>query len=194
MAARSGINGRCAVCRHPDRARVEMARGASKRAVGEKFGVHPDAAWRHWHNHVPQHVKATLSVQALKPGAELEKLVVDESLGLLQHLQRVRATLYAQFDSAAETGNHQACAMLANQLHRNLQLAATSTGELQKHSPTSVMNVLLAPAYLDLRSGLLRALRAFPEAAAAVAAVFRHAEAPVIDGRAIAHEVEHAAD
>jgi hypothetical protein len=190
---RSGPNGRCRVCRHAERARIELllARGASKRHVGEKFHLHPDAVWRHWaNNHVPEHVKATLAVKALKPGAELEKLVTDESIGLLENLQRARAVLWAQFDAAAEVGDRQAVAVLASRIHENLRLAATSTGELQKHAPASVTNIVLSPAYLDLRGALVRALRQYPEAARAVAEAFRRIEAPMLEGRAI--EARHA--
>ena len=184
--ARAGISGRCKTCRSPDRARIELllARGASKRAIAEKFGLKPDAVWRHWHNgHVSDHVKAALVLKALKPGADLEKLVTDESIGLLENLQRIRATLYGQFDAAAEAGDRHNVGVLAARLHENLRIAATSTGELQKHAPTNVTNILMAPAYLDLRSSLLGALRRFPEAARAVAEVFRRSEAPLIEGR-----------
>ena len=35
------------------------------------------------------------AMTSLKPGIELEKLVQDETIGLLEHLQRIRQTLYA---------------------------------------------------------------------------------------------------
>jgi hypothetical protein len=177
----------CTTCRHPERARIELllARGASAKHVGDQFGVHKDAILRHWANgHVPDHVKASLAIKALRPGQELAALVTEESTGLLEHLQRIRAVLYAQFDAAAEVGERESIPPLAAALHQNLKLAATSTGELQKHMPSNVTNILLAPAYLDLRLALLKALRPFPEAAQAVAAAFRKAEAPLIEGRA----------
>ena len=183
--ARPGISGRCKTCRSPDRARIELllARGASKRAIAEKFGLKPDAVWRHWHNgHVSEAVKSALVAKALRPGVELEKLVTDESIGLLENLQRI-PTLYGQFDAAAEAGDRHNVGILAARRHENLRIAATSTGELQKHAPTNVTNILMAPAYLDLRSSLLGALRRFPEAARAVAEVFRRSEAPLIEGR-----------
>src|SRR5215472_16545033 len=172
MMAVRPLNGRCSVCRSPDRARVELllARGASRRHVAEKFQLSADAVWRHWRSgHVPEHVKADLAIKALKPGAELEKLVTDESIGLLENLQRIRATLYAQFDANAEVGDRQSVAILAARLHENLSLGARSTGELQKHASGSVVNILMAPAYLDLRAALLGTLRRYPAASRAVA-------------------------
>jgi hypothetical protein len=172
-----------------------LARGASRRYVAKRFNCSPDAVWRHWNNgHCPKHIKNQLTIESLKPGVTLEKLVQDESIGLLENLQRIRAVLYAQFDTAAEVGDRQTVAVIAARLHENLRMAATSTGELQKNSPTSVTNILLAPAYLDLRAGLLQALRAFPDAARAVADVFCRAEAPLIESRAVEAREVHAAD
>jgi hypothetical protein len=191
------MGSRCSICKHPDKARIELllARGASRRHAAKRFNCSADAVWRHWRNgHVPEHVRSQLAVDSLKPGATLEKLVRDESIGLLENLQRIRGILYSQFDLAAEIGDRQTVALLAARLHENLRMAATSTGELQKHAPTSVNNLLLSPPYLDLRAGLLRALRAFPDAARAVADAFRRAEAPFIEGRALAaREVSDAA-
>jgi hypothetical protein len=192
-----GAGSRCSICRHENRARIELllAKGASRRHLAQRFNCSPDAIWRHWHNgHVSPHIKSQLAIDALKPGATLEKLVEDESIGLLENLQRIRTVLFSQFDSAAEVGDRQVVALLATRLHENLRMAATSTGELQKHAPTSITNILLSPSYLDLRAALLRVLRSFPDAARAVAEVFHRSEAPLIEGRALAaREVSDAA-
>jgi hypothetical protein len=181
----AALGSKCSICKHPNRARIELllARGASRRHLAQRFNCSADAVWRHWHNgHVSEHVKSQLAIQVLKPGVTLEKLIQDENTGLLENLQRIRSVLYCQFDQAAEVGDRQAVALLATRLHENLRLAATSTGELQKHAPTSVTNILLSSSYLDLRSGLLQALRSFPDAARAIADVFRRTEAPLIEG------------
>jgi hypothetical protein len=178
---------RCKVCEHPERARIEllMARGAGQHAIGKKFEVSPDSVWRHWRNgHVAEHVKAKLAGEVLKPGVELAKLVTDESTGLLENLQRIRASLYMVFDAAIEAGERHVVAQIAARLHDNLSLGARSTGELGKHTPGTTASVLLAPAYLDLRSALLKVLRSYPDAARAVAEAFRRAEAPLLEQRA----------
>jgi hypothetical protein len=76
-------------------------------------------------------------------------------------------------------------ARLAARLHENLRIAATSTGELRKHNPTNVTNILLAPVYLDSRAALLQALRKHAKAALAVSEAFRRIEAPMIEARAV---------
>jgi hypothetical protein len=176
--ARPGPNGRCTICRHAERARIEllMARGASRKAVGEKFAVSPSAAMRHWREHVPTHVKAAAIAKVLKPGETVQKLLDDENVGLLENLQRIRGTLYLQFDAAAEVGDRAGVATLATRLHENLRMAALKTGELQQHASTSVTNIVLSADYLRLRGLLLSTLRAYPEASQAVASAFRQIE------------------
>lgn len=167
---------RCQVCRHPERARIEhlMARGVAKTALGATFGINPFAVARHWRNHVSETIKAAVLVKALKPGETIEKLVTDENIGLLENLQRIRSILYSQFDAAAETGDRGAVASLATRLHENLRMAAHKTGELEQSvKSTNITNVILSPAYLELRGALLQALRRYPEA---VVAAFRKVE------------------
>jgi len=110
---------------------------------------------------------------------ELNALAQEESVGLLSHLQRIRASLYLAFDIAAQHGDEIALARLSGQLHANLRLAAEKTGELEKHTQTQINNLVVAPDYLNLRTRLIAALRNFPEARQAVAEVFREMEAPV---------------
>jgi hypothetical protein len=89
-----------------------VARGASLRHIGERFNCSPDVVWRHWRNgRVPEHVKSQPAIRALKPGEILERPMQDESIDLLENLQRIRATLYASFDAAAEVGDRQAVSL-----------------------------------------------------------------------------------
>lgn len=196
---------RCTVCHHPERTEIELviARGASRRAAAKRFGLSGDAIYRHWNKHVPEHVKAAQKVQALKPGADLDKLVEEENIGLLTHLQRIRGALYDAFDAAANVGDRHGLATIASQLHHNLRLAAQKTGELQQHAQTQINNLILAPDYLNLRARLIAVLRPYPEAARAVAEAFRSIEeagspsaqksfgtkmvtsSPIIEGRAL---------
>jgi len=171
--------GKCKVCKHPERARIEhlLARGAAKKHLGERFGVGQYCIARHWKNHVSEAVKAAAAVKALKPGETIEKLVTDENIGLLENLQRIRAILYSQFDAAAEAGDRASVAALATRLHENLRMAATKTGELEKHvTSTNITNVILSPAYLELRGLLMAVLRRYPDAEEAVIAAFRSVE------------------
>jgi hypothetical protein len=51
---------RCAVCRHPEKWRLELLRagGAGIDALAAKFGVSRDSVHRHWRLHVTAEMKA----------------------------------------------------------------------------------------------------------------------------------------
>jgi hypothetical protein len=179
------------VCAHPERAIIELAmiRGLSKRAAGRQWpDLTVDKIYDHYRKHVPEHIKAAHKIEILKPSEavrnlseaevqqELSILTQEESVGLLSHLQRIRASLYVAFDNAAQHNDVFALSRLSAQLHTNLQLAATKTGELQKHQNQTINNLTIAPDYLRLRTNLITALRPFPEAARAVAEIFRQIE------------------
>jgi hypothetical protein len=166
-----------------------MARGLSKRAAGRQWpDLHSDAIYRHYRLHVPDHIKAAHKIEILKPSesvrslseAELQEeitaLTQEESVGLLSHLQRIRAALYLAFDNAAQHNDVFALSRLSGQLHANLRLVAEKTGELERHSQQTINNLVVAPDYLNLRTKLIAALRPFPDAARAVAEVFREVE------------------
>jgi len=166
-----------------------MARGVGRNATGAKFGVSQSSIRNHWARHTPESVKAAALARTLKPGVEIEKLMQDEDTGLLEHLQHIRGILFQQFDAAAEANDRHGVAVLSSRLIEALRLGAQKTGELAQHASktTSITNVVLSPAYLELRGRLLMALRKYPEASQAVSEAFRAVEqqtgllGPVID-------------
>jgi phage terminase large subunit-like protein len=60
MTVKKITSSRCQVCRHDERWRIELLRagGASLDSLAEKFGVHRDAIFRHWRDHVSDEMKA----------------------------------------------------------------------------------------------------------------------------------------
>lgn len=168
-------NARCTICTSADRPQIElsMARGVGKRATALKYGVSEDACFRHWHRHVPESVKAAKKAQILKPRANLEKLADEAEVGVLENLQAIRAALYNQLDGAVQIDDRTAVARLAGELHKNLELTGKLTGDLRQHRITEHVHLAVSPDFISLRQKLISALRPFPEAAAAVAAVLR---------------------
>lgn len=173
----------CTVCQHPERARLEhlKARGASFVKLGEMFGLSPSAVRRHWTRHVSAATKAAELTGLPANDVTIEKLIDEENIGLLQHLQRIRAGLYSLFDAAVEVGDGASAAPLAGKLHENLRLAAQKTGELEQTARTSITNFVVSQPYIELRGDLLTILHHHPEAKAAVLAAFAKAERPLID-------------
>jgi hypothetical protein len=66
-------------------------------------------------------------------------------------------------------------ARIAAQLHHNLEITGKLLGDLGVGS-TTINNVLVLPAYVEMRVELVRALAPFPEARQAVAAVLHAIE------------------
>lgn len=65
------------------------------------------------------------------------------------------------------------------QLHKNLSIAGQYLGELvsQHHTTSTSISLVLSPQYIELRTAILRALQAHPEARKAVAAAIQRMEA-----------------
>src|SRR5262249_10441916 len=168
---------RNAILDHPDRARIEydLARGVPVRRVAQKYGVSKDSAYRYLRKLPPQ-LRAAHLGKLLKAGADLERLRVDESEGLLQNLATQRARLLLIQDHAMDTENGGLATQVSTAIHRNLELIAKLLGELASHQVRTNISVLVQPEYLDLRAALVRALQPYPEAGAAVAAVLHKIE------------------
>ena len=169
---------RCGICKHASRAQIEHAltKGVSQRQVAKRFKCSEDALSRHWARHVPPALKVAKKIQVLKPGAALDELLVDEGRGLLENLHIIRAQLFRQFDAAVALEDRAGVKAMSNELHRNLELGAKATGELQQNARPSVTNIILSQDYVALRLRILQALRPFPDAARAVVAALQQLE------------------
>jgi hypothetical protein len=94
---------RCTICAHPRRADIEFAlvQGKSRRDIGEKFSVDPQAVWRHGRNHLSEVQRAEIMTTSTRmSAADLEKLRVCESESLLSNLVAQRARLLEDGDTA----------------------------------------------------------------------------------------------
>jgi hypothetical protein len=172
MGARSGEpSGRCAVCKHPERYRVELALvgGASHRVIGQNYGLNKHALWRHLRKHVSKERRAQLVAGPLKL-SELSQKAAEEGLALLDYLQIIRSTLLSQFMTTSEAGDSNGAATVAGRLLECLRIIATLTGEISRTSAVVTNNIaiLQSPLMADLQGMLIRTLQPFPEARAAV--------------------------
>ncbi|PWT86437.1 MAG: hypothetical protein C5B58_01415 [Acidobacteria bacterium] len=105
---------------------------------------------------------------------DLDRLRESESQSLLANLVAARHRLFASLDVAEECGDSNMVCRPA-QIHQNLELTGKLLGDLGVGS-TTVTNVLVLPAYVEMRVALVNALAAFPEARQAVAAVLHQIE------------------
>lgn len=191
MKATKRPHGRlCHVCNHPSRPAIDLAiaTGCSKRSIGERFKISPDAVWRHGKAHLTSEVRAALATKILQREGDMRRILLEEGTGIVEALKAVRGPLFGMYLAAVNVGDGKTAAALSGRLHESLALSAKLTGELIPKATVSITNVLLSPDFMRLRADLLRVLARFPDARAEVAAVFRGA------GERAAAEIGDSAD
>jgi hypothetical protein len=177
---------RCSICAHDARPQIDLAvaSGLSKRAIGERFKVSPDAVWRHGKDHLTPELKAALALKLVRKEGDTRAVLLEEGAGAVEALRAIRAPLFSRFLTAVDVGDDRAAAALAGRLHEGLNLSARLTGELLPAAGTTIQNIVVSADYIRLRGELLAALRPFPEAAHAVSEVFRRTGARAEDAMA----------
>ncbi len=182
-AHRDVPTGRCTVCVHHERVRLELllAGGASANAVARKFGTSRHAVNRHWRGHVTDERRAALTFGPVKREA-LASRVAEESESVIDHYRAVRSGLYHLYSAAIDAGDRTGGALLAGRLHENLANIARLTGQLAT-SPLIQFNqqnnfFLNDPQFAQFQARLIATLRPFPEARTAVIAEFERIEPP----------------
>ena len=198
---RRAPKGRCHVCRHPERARVELMRlsGVSLDNLAQAFGTSRDTIFRHMRDHVSAAAKAAYLADI--PVHELVARAADEGVSLIDFFRIVRGTLMRQFQLAAAVNDRRAVASLAGKLNETLDMIGRITGEMLRLAPGAVVNnttiFLNSPMFVDLQSMLMRKLQGHPEALGRVVEGLQELEAkaaPASNGAATidASPVEHA--
>jgi hypothetical protein len=188
---------RCAVCRHPERSRIEALHcaGVSLERLSEKFDVHKDSVWRHVRNHMTDQQRASYLIGPAKIAA-LAEVAAEESESILDYLNILRSSLFALLDKRAAEGDHYAVSLLSGRATEVLREIGKLTGQIGAFANNTVINVqnnvniLNSPPFSDLQAGLLRVCAAHPEARADVLALFHDLDrkynappAPMIDAR-----------
>jgi hypothetical protein len=167
---------RCSVCRHREHSAIDvaLARHVSLGALAKRYGLGPDSLQRHRLNHMPAQLRAKLLCGPDLEGIDLNKLRETESQSLLANLVSLRNRLFASLDVAEEAGDGNMLARISGQLHRNMEIVGKLLGDLSTGNTTT--NILIQPAYVELRVALVGALAAYPDARQAVAAVLHQIE------------------
>lgn len=175
---------RCAICKHPERMRIEMLRlsGMSLDSVAEKFKLGAggrDSLWRHMSRHVDDDAKALLLADV--PIAEAAARAAEEGVSLLDYLHLVRSALLQQVRLAASVNDRHGLAAVSGKALICLREIARLTGELKGIGPKTVINTqinfMASPAFAALQQTLIKALQPYPEAMAAVVGALQEIEA-----------------
>ena len=185
MPAHRGPTGRCKVCSHPEKTRIELliaGGGASHRAVSRTCGLSHYSIGRHWAGHVSDERKAALVFGPVEREA-LASRVAEESSSVLDHFRAVRSGLYQLYQRALEASDGQSGAMLAGRLHENLNSIARITGEIasgplvQHNTTINNLSIRENAEFAQLKADLTRVLQRHPDALRDVIAEFERMDA-----------------
>ena len=161
----------CQVCAHPKRVEVELAlvRGVPVRAIAQKIGVNFHAVYRHKRKHMPATVWASLAAGEPNTLVDGDKLREEESEALLGRLISYLHRAEQLLSYAESHGDINGAARIHARLEAYLGLEAKLLGQLTAAARQIVTNILIQPQYIELRLGLMNALRDYPEARQQVA-------------------------
>lgn len=143
---------RCTVCSHPEQEAIDEAlvAGTALSALSAKYRVSEDALGRHKGNHLPA---------KLVMAAEVRE--VAEADNLLAQVRDLQGRTLAVLEAAEHTQQHRTALGAIREARSNLELLAKLLGELDD-SPT--VNILVSPQWLELRTTIITALDAHPQA------------------------------
>jgi hypothetical protein len=148
----------CTICTHPDRPAIDQALVNHRpyRDIARHFAVSKDAAVRHHDDHLPE----TLT----KAKAAEDVAHADD---LLAQVQGLRSKSMALLLKAEQAGDIRTALAGIREARACLELLAEMSQAIDRRP---VVNVLMAPEWLTVRSALLEVLRSHPKARTAVAA------------------------
>ena len=148
---------RCTVCDHPERHGIDEAlvTGAPYRSVAKQFGLSESAVYRHKADHLPS---------PLLKAREVEEAARADDL--LEQVRNLQAHALDILERAERAGDLRTALAAISQARGNLELLGKLAGELDERP---VVNVLLSPQWVTIRTTMLEALAAYPEARVAVA-------------------------
>jgi hypothetical protein len=145
------------VCDHLERHGIDepLVSGTPYRSVAKRFEVSESAVYRHKVDHLPAHLLKAREVEEVAQADDLLDQVRDLQTRALDILER-----------AEKVGDLRIALAAISQARGNLELLGKLAGELDERP---VVNVLLSPQWVMIRTTMLEALSAYPEAHSAVA-------------------------
>lgn len=155
----------CSVCGHKRRQEIDKAllAGEPLLALSRQYGLSRDALRRHQGSHLP--------AAAAKAQEAAEVVHGDSLLGQLTALQN---EIHGIKTKALAAKDLRTALASIRELTRIVELTARIQGEIQE---TQVVNVLINPAWIDLRAVILKAVMPFPEARRAIISALEQPDA-----------------
>jgi hypothetical protein len=146
----------CTVCQHAERAAIDAAlvAGAPYRNIAQQFDVGYTAVARH-----KEHIGAAIV-------ASQEAREEAHALDVVKQLKTINATTVAILAEARQQKDPEIALKAIDRIQRQIELQAKLLGDLDDRPQ---VNVLVLPEWVALRSAILAALIAYPDARDAVA-------------------------
>src|SRR5215208_4299759 len=142
----------CTICRHADRDAIEDAfvAGTPKRRIASRYGVTERAVRHHLREHLP-------ALLALARDAER----ASRADSLLDRIEALQSRTLAILQATEETHDHRVALAAIREARGNLELIGEVTKELDR---TPSLNLHLNPEWIELRTVIVGALDAHPDA------------------------------
>jgi hypothetical protein len=146
----------CTVCTHPEREAIDRAlvEGAVGLNLASRFELSKSAVDRHKADHLPA---------ALVKGREAREVANADDL--LQAVQDLQARAWSILSTAEDAGDLRTALGAIREARGNLELLAKLMGKLHEGA---VVNVLVSPEWIMVRTLILQALDPYPDARLAV--------------------------
>ena len=147
----------CTICTHPEREAINQALITNEpyRVIAQRFAASPDAVYRHKIDHLP--------AKLAQAEAAKETALADDLLGQVKALRNKAIAILGKAEAA---GDLRTALLGIREARACVELLLEVEGELHRQP---VVNVLIAPEWLQLRTVILQSLAPFPDARAALA-------------------------
>ena len=171
------------MCVHPERGAIDRAlvTGEPIPRLAAVYRASEDALTRHKRAHLPRLLKTAQEATEAQHGASLvqqqQAQAVEEARQALDVVEQLRAVNQASLTvlkQARERGNGELALKAIDRVVRQIELQAKLLGDLDERP---VVNVLVSPQWVTVRTALLVALAPYPEARTAAAAALTRLEA-----------------
>jgi len=147
----------CTICTNPDRAAIDRAlvAGDAYRTIAQRYGTSATALHRHKADHLP--AKLAQAAAATQTA---------DAIDLLSEVRALRRKAYSLLLQAEAAGDIRTALAGVREARACLELLGEMEGEIDRRP---IVNILVAPEWVAVRSALMAALMPYPAARAAVA-------------------------
>ena len=161
----------CSVCQHSahDAIDRDLVGTANLREIAAKYRVSQDALGRHKATHLPEKLAKAEAGRQVKEA----RGVVAEGLDVVAQLRAINSVTFRIMQEARERNDGELALKAVDRVQRQIELQAKLLGDLDERP---VVNILIAPEWVTIKTVLFKALLPYPAARVAAAAALVEVE------------------